>query len=165
MRARREEHAQEHRKLEKMLAGLETGRGGQDEEQASGAGLQPRRRATLRREFPDLVTLEPAEDDEDVFGEVWPLIVEWRELKAVHPDEGKSLDWLLTEERFLALELTLLGGARVDASPGNVSVAGLRPQRAGQLAEDSALRHAESAEKAGASAHADPRPLVEVAGP
>ena len=108
MRARREEHAQEHRKLEKMLAGLETGRGGQDEEQASGAGPQPRRRATLRREYPDLVTLEPAEDDEDVFGEVWPLIVEWRELKAVHPDEGKSLDWLLTEERFLALELTLL---------------------------------------------------------
>ena len=105
MRARREEHAQEHRKLEKMLAGLETGRGGQDEEQANGAGPQPRRRATLRREFHDLVTLEPAED---VFGEVWPLIVEWRELKAVHPDVGKNLDWLLTEERFLALELTLL---------------------------------------------------------
>ena len=41
-----------------------------------------------------------------------------------------------------------LGRARVDASPGDVSAAGLRPQRAGQLAEDSALRHAESAEKA-----------------
>ena len=108
MRAGREEHAQEHRKLEKMLEGLETRRGGQDEAKANGAGPQSRRRATLRREFPDLVTLEPAEDDEDVFGEVWPLVVEWRGLKAVHPDEGKSLDWLLTEERFLALELTLL---------------------------------------------------------
>ncbi len=108
MRAGREEHAQEHRKLEKILAGLETGRGGQDEAKANGAGPQPRRRAKLRREYPDLVTLEPAEDDEDVFGEVWPLIVDWRELKAVHPDEGRSLSWLGTEERFLALELTLL---------------------------------------------------------
>ena len=108
MRAGREDHAQKHRKLEEMLEGLETGRGGQDEAKADGAGPQPRRRATLRREFPDLVTLVPAEDDEDVFGEVWPLIVEWRELKAVHPDEGKSLSWLRTEERFLALELTLL---------------------------------------------------------
>ena len=62
----------------------------------------------LRREFPDLVTLEPAPDDEEVFGEVWPLVVQWRELKAVHPDEGKSLSWLRTEKRFLALELTLL---------------------------------------------------------
>ena len=107
-RAVREEVAQGFRKVEKTLAGLETGRGGQDEAKANGAGPQPRRRATLRREYPDLVTLEPAEDDEDVFGEVWPLIVEWRELKAVHPDEGKSLSWLRTEERFLALELTLL---------------------------------------------------------
>ena len=107
-RAVREEVAQGFRKVEKLLAGLETGRGGQDEAQANGAGPQPRRRATLRREYPDLVTLEPAEDDEDVFGEVWPLIVDWRELKAVHPDEGKSLSWLHTEERFLALELTLL---------------------------------------------------------
>ena len=43
----------------------------------------------MRREFPDLVTLEPADDDEDVFGDVWPLIVEWRELKATHPNEGQ----------------------------------------------------------------------------
>ncbi len=108
-RAVREEVAQGFRKVEKTLAGLETGRGGQEDgANANGAGPQPGRRATLRREYPDLVTLEPAEDDEDVFGEVWPLIVEWRELKAVHPDEGKSLSWLLTEERFLALELTLL---------------------------------------------------------
>ena len=108
-RAVREEVAQGFRKVEKTLAGLETGRGGQEDgANANGAGPQPRRRATLRREYPDLVTLEPAEDDEDVFGEVWPLIVEWRELKAVHPDAGKSLSWLRTEERFLALELTLL---------------------------------------------------------
>ncbi len=107
-RAVREEVAQGFRKVEKMLASLETGRGGQDGAKPNGAGPQPRKRSSLRREYPDLVTLEPAEDDEDLFGEVWPLIVEWRELKATHPDEGKSLSWLTTEERFLALELTLL---------------------------------------------------------
>ena len=108
-RAVREEVAQGFRKVEKTLAGLETGRGGQEDgANANGAGPQPRRRATLRREYPDLVTLEPAEDDEAVFGDVWPLIVVWRELKGVHPDAGKSLSWLRTEERFLALELTLL---------------------------------------------------------
>ena len=145
----REEMAQGFRQREREQAERRTAGGAGDEAQANGAGPQPRRRGRrCRREFPDLVTLEPAEDDEEVFGEVWPLIVEWRELKAVHPDAGKSLPWLLTEERFLALELTLLEGARADASPGDVSAAGLRPQRAGQLAEDSALRHAESAEKA-----------------
>ena len=71
-------------------------------------GRKPPPRPRLRREYPDLVTLEPAEDDEEAFGEVWPMIVEWRELKDLHPNDGKSLDWLRTEERFLALELTLL---------------------------------------------------------
>ena len=121
---------------------------------ASGMGRKPPPRPRLRREYPDLVTLEPAEDDEEVFGETWPLIVEWRELKASHPNEGKGLSWLRTEERFLALELALLGRPRHDAPPGSVSAAGLRPQRSGQLASDSALRHAESAQKAGASEQA-----------
>ena len=107
-RAMREEMAQGFRQREREQAERRTAGDAGDEAKANGAGPQPRRRATLRREFPDLVTLEPAEDDEDVFGDVWPLIGEWRELKAVHPDEGKSLSWLRTEERFLALELTLL---------------------------------------------------------
>ena len=148
-RAVREEVAQGFRKVEKTLAGLETGRGGQEDgANANGAGPQPRRRATLRREYPDLVTLEPAEDDEDVFGEVWPLIVEWRERKAVHPDAGKSLVLAAHRGAVPGVGADALGGARTDASPGDVSAAGLRPERAGQLAEDSALRHAESAEKA-----------------
>ena len=130
-RAIREEVAQGFRKVEKLLAGLETGRGGQDEAQANGAGPQLRRRATLRREFPDLVTLEPAEDDKDVFGEVWPLIVEWRELKAVHPDEGKSLSWLTTEERFLALELTLLEEHELTLPPATFPLRGF--DRNGQV--------------------------------
>ena len=131
-RAIREEVAQGFRKVEKTLAGLETGRGGQEDgANANGAGPQPRKRSSLRREYPDLVTLEPAEDDEDVFGEVWPLIVDWRELKAVHPDAGKSLSWLRTEERFLALELTLLEGHGLTLPPATFPLRGF--DRNGQV--------------------------------
>ena len=116
-RAIREEMAQGFRQVEREHAERRTAGNAGGEAQASGAGPQPRKRSLLRREYPDLVTLEPAEDDEDVFGDVWPLIVEWRELKAVHPDEGRSLSWLLTEERFLALELTLLEGHGLTLPP------------------------------------------------
>ena len=54
------------------------------------------------------MTREAAPDDEEVFGAAWPLIAEWRGLKETHPNQGKSLSWLATEERFLAVELALL---------------------------------------------------------
>ena len=47
------------------------------------------------------------------------------------PQRGKSLSWLLTEERFLALELTLLGGARTDAAPATFPLRGF--DRNGQV--------------------------------
>ena len=57
------------------------------------------------------------------------------------------------------------GRARDDASPGDVSAAGLRTGRAVRLAQDRALRHAESAVKVGATpARAHPVALAEVAG-
>ncbi|MCY4583613.1 MAG: hypothetical protein OXE50_12595 [Chloroflexi bacterium] len=65
-------------------------------------------RSRRRREYPDLVTLEPAGDDEEVFGDAWPLIVEWRELKNVHPHRGKGLSWLAGQERLLEVEMALL---------------------------------------------------------
>ena len=75
---------------------------------AARAGRKPPTKPSMRREYPDLATREPAPDDEEIFGEAWPLIVEWRGLKDAHPNEGKGLSWLRTEERFLALELALL---------------------------------------------------------
>ena len=61
-----------------------------------------------RREYPDLATRQPADDDEEVFGDAWALIVQWRELKDAHPNEGKGLVWLADEERLLEVELALL---------------------------------------------------------
>ena len=75
---------------------------------ASDAGRKPPSKPRVRREYPDLVTLEPVEDDEEVFGEAWPMIVEWRGLKDAHPNEGRGLAWLAEEERLRVGELTLL---------------------------------------------------------
>ena len=103
----------------------------QAESGASGMGRKPPPRPRLRREYPDLVTLEPAEDDEEVFGKAWPMIVEWRELKATHANEGKSLDWLRTEERFLALELALLEDHGMTLPPARFPLRGF--DRNGQV--------------------------------
>ena len=98
---------------------------------ARGMGRKPPPRPRLRREYPDLVTLDPAEDDEEVFGKAWALIVEWRELKAVHPNDGKSLGWLRTEERFLALELALLEDHGMTLPPARFPLRGF--DRNGQV--------------------------------
>ena len=111
IRELREEQAQALRKLERALAQLDSNQGGDGNEpqlKMAGTGPQTKGTAKLRREYPELVTLEPAEDDEEVFGGAWPLIQEWRELKETHPNQGKGLSWLGTEERFLAVELALL---------------------------------------------------------
>ncbi len=71
-------------------------------------GERPRPKYRVRREYPSLVTEEPAEDDEEVFGEAWPLIVEWREMTNTHPIKGKGFKWLSEEMRLLTLELILL---------------------------------------------------------
>ncbi len=109
IRELREEQAQAFGKLDQALAKLNAAGGDRDEEGAKAPVPHPTGgKSTLRREYPELATLEPAEDDEDVFGDAWPLIQEWRELKETHPNQGKGLSWLRTEERFLAVELALL---------------------------------------------------------
>ena len=105
------EHGQALRRVEQRLSVVEDGRATEKNGQGiagSGKAGGSGDRARLRREHPDLATLEPAGDDEEVFGGAWPLIQEWRELKATHPDRGKGVEWLLVEERFLSVELALL---------------------------------------------------------
>ena len=98
---------------------------------ASGMGRKPPPRPRLRREYPDLVTLDPAEDDEEVFGDAWPMVVEWRGLKATHANEGTGLSWLRTEERFLALELALLEDHGMTLPPARFPLRGF--DRNGQV--------------------------------
>ncbi len=72
------------------------------------AGLRPRKPFTERGLDPEIVTVEAAEDDAEVYGAAWPLVEEWRKLRASHPHQGKSLSWLTMEERLLTLELAIL---------------------------------------------------------
>ena len=129
IRKLREEQAQGFRKLERAVAGLNA-TGGDKEEAAKASRPQPGKQANLKREYPELVTLEPAADDEEVFGEAWELVKEWRMLKETHPNEGKDLDWLLTEEQFLSVELALLEERGLTLPPARFPLRGF--DRSGQ---------------------------------
>ncbi len=72
------------------------------------AGLGSKKPFRERRLDPEIVTVEPDDDDPEVYGDAWPLVEEWRGLRAGHPRRGGSLSWLVTEERLLMLELAML---------------------------------------------------------
>ena len=72
------------------------------------AGLRPGKQPFARRVDPEIVTEMPAPDDAEVYGAAWPLVEEWRRLRAGHPHQGSSLSWLTTQERLLVLELAML---------------------------------------------------------
>ncbi len=91
----------------------------------------PASKSSMRREYPDLVTLEPADDDEEVFGDAWSLIALWRELKESHPNEGKGFDWLMERERLLEMELALLEEHGMTLPPEKQPLHGL--DRSGQV--------------------------------
>ena len=105
---------------------------GSGEAQAGGtrAGRKPPSKPSMRREYPDLATREPAPDDEEIFGEAWPLIVEWRGLKDARPNDGKGLEWLHTQERILEVELALLEEHGMTLPPEKQPLRGL--DRSGQ---------------------------------
>ena len=79
--------------------------------------LRPTNPDTLRPLDPEIVTLQPADDDAEVYGDVWPLVEEWRSLRDGHPVQGRTLSWLENEERLLVLELELLEGHGLTLPP------------------------------------------------
>ena len=124
----RAEYARQLSALEERLAGLETGTGSRTasrsegvEPRAEGDGSdavaqheerQPRRRGHFkeyRRTHPSVITMEPQPGDEEVFGDAWPLVDEWRRLRTSHPAEGRGVAWLTNEERLRELEIALVG--------------------------------------------------------
>ena len=132
VQALRKEHGQALQHVDSRLAQVERGEGGGG---VSGSGgpaqsVPPGKssittRSLPRRDFPELATLEPAADDEDVFGDAWPLVQEWRELRKTHPDRGKGLDWLRDEERLMSVELALLDDHGLTLPPQTYPLKGL----------------------------------------
>ncbi|MDE2842522.1 MAG: hypothetical protein OXN21_03970 [Chloroflexota bacterium] len=71
-REMREEQIQGLLRIERALAQHNGAGGSQGEEQASEATQQEKgKQSPLRREYPDLVTLNPDADDEEVLGDAW----------------------------------------------------------------------------------------------
>ena len=127
----RNEQEQSLRRVEGRLDRAEGGGVSGGSASASAANTGRRSPPRLRREFPELVTVDPADDDEAVFGDAWPLVREWRGLKDTHPNRGRGLDWLRTEERVLAVELALLEGYGLTLPPETYPLKGL--DRSGQV--------------------------------
>ncbi len=130
VQALRNEHGQALQRVDSRLAqveGGESGNSGSGGPAPAAAPGKPARttRSLPRRDFPDLATLEPAPDDEDVFGGAWPLVQEWRELRNTHPDKGKGLEWLRDEERLMSVELALLDDHGLTLPPQTYPLRGL----------------------------------------
>ena len=66
-------------------------------------------RQLFRRTSPSVITMEPQPGDEQVFGDAWPLVDEWRGLRERHPTDGSGVSWLTDEERLRELEIALVG--------------------------------------------------------
>ena len=119
----REDQDQKWESLERRLARRETQQDNRREsprsaEDPSATGPTPEEapsvaKPSAKAKFPkrlylELVTKEPAPDDEEVYGAAWPLIKEWRRLWKTHTGVGKGLAWLETEERVRELEVAML---------------------------------------------------------
>lgn len=70
-----------------------------------------------RRTYPQLVTINPAEDDEHVYKEAWSVVREWREVVNGHRYKGKTLTWMKRHERLLELEARLLDEFQLTLPP------------------------------------------------
>ena len=104
-----EQQAQGMRRLERRIAQAEAGKGGGNAVSPA-AATSPARGAgpPSRRRYPDLVTTAPDADEEEVYGDTWPLVGEWRRLWDGHPAQGKGLAWVSRRERILELEVAML---------------------------------------------------------
>ena len=99
-----EEYAQDLRRLERRVNRLESGEGA-----AAGASGRPRTgRAASQRRYNDVVTREPGDDDEQVYGAAWPLVEEWRGRWVGQPPTGRGLAWVSARQRILELEVAML---------------------------------------------------------
>ena len=111
--------------------GTGAGHAGAGPVRSEGGAPVVERKPRVRREYPDLATLEPAEDDEEVFAEAWPLIVEWRELRDSYSSDGRGLGWLRARERLMEVELALLEEHGMTLPPEKQPLRGL--DRSGQV--------------------------------
>ena len=121
-----EQQAQGMRRLERRLAQAEAGKGGGSvAAPVAATSPTPGAGSPSRRRYPELVTTAPDADDEEVYGDAWPLVKEWRELWDGHPAQGRGLAWVSRRERILELEVALLEDHGLTLPPETEPLRGL----------------------------------------
>ena len=100
------------RHVERRLVALEAGRDGTEGAAAGGPEHEPSKgRYVPPREYPQLVTPEAEPDEELVYGDATPVIVEWRKAKAEFSDllkTGTALAQAEARMRMLHLEIAII---------------------------------------------------------
>ena len=105
VKAFREEHARSMRHVERRLVRLEAGGHGSVTPSPTGVETEPTKRRYVRpRTYPQLVTLEAEPDEDLVYGDATPVIVEWRRVRAEFLKTlktGTTLDRTVVQEPML----------------------------------------------------------------
>ena len=134
-----EQQAQGMRRLERRVAQAEAGKGGGGAASpAAATSPAPGAGSPSRRRYSELVTTAPDADDEEVYGDTWPLVGEWRRLWDGHPAQGEGLAWVSRRGAHLGAGGGHAGGPRPDPAAGDGAAAGPGPGRPVELASQGA---------------------------
>ena len=121
VRAFREEHARSMRHVERRLVRLEAGGHGSETPSPTGADSEPgpKRRYAPSRPYPQLVTLEAEPNEDLVYGDAAPVIVEWRSVRAEFLKTHTTLDRTEVQEPMLEMEIALVGEHELTLPPAS----------------------------------------------
>ena len=123
VKAFREEHARSMRHVERRLVRLEAGGHGSVTPSPTGAETEPTKRRYVRpRTYPQLVTPEAEPDEDLVYGDAAPVIVEWRRVRAEFLKTlktGATLDRTEVQEPMLETEIALVGEHELTLPPAS----------------------------------------------
>ncbi len=120
VKAFREEHARSMRHVERRLVRLEAGRSESETPSPTGAETEPTKRRYVRpRTYPQLVTPEAEPDEDLVYGEAAPVIVEWRRVRAEFLKTRATLDRTEVQEPMLEMEIALVGEHELTLPPAS----------------------------------------------
>ncbi len=120
VKALREEHARSMRHVERRLVRLEAGRSESETPSPTGAETEPTKRRYVRpRTYPQLVTPEAEPDEDLVYGDAAPVIVEWRRVRAEFLKTCTTLDRTEVQEPMLEMEIVLVGEHELTLPPAS----------------------------------------------
>ena len=120
VKALREEHARSMRHVERWLVRLEAGRSGAETPSPTRAETEPTKRRYVRpRTYPQLVTPEAEPDEDLVYGDATPVIVEWRRVRAEFLKTRTTLDRTEVQEPMLEMDLAIVGEHELTLPPAS----------------------------------------------